>query len=787
MKTSGKISALLILVFLGYSHQGRCQQNEELPQLGKSPVTEVISAMTPEEKAAMVVGAGLFIDPATAKMLGDDVKRMIPEPGSLASMTPNPVQPAAGRTIEIPRLGIPTMVVNDGPAGLRMLSMGEPYKCTAFPTATLLASTWDQDLVYQTGKAFGNDVLEYGVDLLLAPGMNIQRDPLCGRNFEYYSEDPFVTGKIAAAMIRGIQSQGVGTSPKHFAANNQETDRANVNTIVSERALREIYLEGFRIAVQEAVPWTVMSSYNLLNGCYTSESHDLLTEILKKEWQYRGMVMSDWNGGNDAVKQVMAGNDLMMPGPYQVEPILQAVKDGRLNEKVLDRNIENILNTVMKSPRFSNYKYSDKPDAEANAQIARRAASEGMVLLKNENGALPLEQGIKKIALFGNASYETFIGGSGSGYMPTVYRINIVDGLKNAGHVTDDSLREAYMSYIKENTPKPASMIAAMMGHRLPAPEMPVDQSLADKLAESSDVALVTIGRLSGETADRKVEGDFNLTETERTSLGNVTQAFHSRGKKVVVILNIGGVIETASWRDLPDAILLAWQPGQEAGNSVCDVITGKVNPSGKLAVTFPLAYSDAPSAGNFPGVEVKNDPIIKREVVYEEGIYVGYRYYNTFGVRTAFPFGYGMSYTSFAYSNLGLSSKKFPDKMTVSVDVTNTGQVAGREVVQLYVSAPGELDKPAEELKGFAKTGLLKPGESQTLTFTLNTRDLASFNTDRSAWIADKGRYQVRIGASSEDIRLEKPFRLANEKVIQKVNRVLVPQVPVNELKRKK
>jgi len=378
----------------------------KLPQLGKDPIHEVIKAMTLEEKASLVVGAGLNIPPDVVKLLGAEMKRNIAQPGSLASNTKNPVQPAAGNTIEIPRLGIPCLVVNDGPAGLRML--GGNYKCTAFPIGTLLASSWDKDLVFKTGQAYGNDVLEYGVDILLAPGMNIQRNPLCGRNFEYYSEDPLVSGTIAAAMVNGIQSQGVGTSIKHFAVNNQETNRESVNTIVSERALREIYLEGFRIAVQESHPWTVMSSYNLLNGQYTSEKYDLLTKVLRNDWGFKGMVMSDWNAGKDAVAQMKAGNDLIMPGPYQVGSIIQAVKDGRLDEKILDLNVENILNTILITPRFKQYKYSNNPNVAANAEMSRKAATDGMILLKNNDNVLPLSKEIKNVALFGNASYETY-------------------------------------------------------------------------------------------------------------------------------------------------------------------------------------------------------------------------------------------------------------------------------------------------------------------------------------------------------------------------------------------
>jgi len=496
-------------------------------------------------------------------------------------------------------------------------------------------------------------------------------------------------------------------------------------------------------------------------------------------------VMSDWGAGKDAVAQMKAGNDLLMPGPNQVNTIIQAVKDGKLDERVLDRNVEDILNLVVKTPRFKNYKYSNKPNTIANAAMSLKAATEGMILLKNSDNALPFTEKIKSVALFGNTSYKAYIGGSGSGYVAVAYSVNLIDGLKNAGYVTDESLKEKYTTYMKDNAPKGGDMIANIMGGKKRAPEMPVADSLAEKMSEKYDIAVFTIGRNSGEGEDRKVDNDLNLSSTETASISTICKAFHAKGKKVVVVLNIGGVIETASWRNNSDAILLAWQPGLEAGNAITDLLSGKVNPSGKLAQTFPVSYNDVPSVKNFPGMEVKEDTTIKRKVVYEEGIYVGYRYYNTFKVKPAYEFGFGLSFTNFTYSNLKLSSTSFTGKIAVSVDVKNTGKVSGKEVVQLYLKAPkGDLDKPAEELRGFAKSRLLKPRESQTLTFTINAKDLASFNTHQSAWVADPGQYEVKIGASSEDIRQTKSFTLNKRTIVEKVTRVLAPPMGVAELK---
>ncbi len=697
------------------------------------------------------------------------------------------------------------MVLTDGPAGVRISPTREndnnTYYCTAFPVGTLLASTWDVDLVNKVGEAIGNEVREYGADILLGPGMNIHRNPLCGRNFEYYSEDPYVTGKIAAAMVKGVESQGVGVSIKHFAANNAETDRNALNTIVSERALREIYLEGFRIAVQDANPWTVMSSYNLINGTYTSQSPDLLTNILRKDWGFKGFVMTDWFGGKDPVAQMIAGNDMLMPGtPDQIKKIIAAVKEGKLDVKILDRNVENILNIILMSPHFKEYKYSNKPDLKAHAEVTRQAASEGMVLLKNENGALPFGPNIKNIAAFGNTSYDIIVGGTGSGLVNKAYSISLSEGLKNDGLSQNEKLENLYTSYLnltREGRP-PVRGMMAMMGSR-PVEELTLNRDIINGMANVCDAAVVTIGRNSGEGSDRlNVKGDFQLSDYEQELIKNVTTAFKAKNKKAIVILNVGGVIETASWRDLPDAILLAWQGGQETGNSIADILTGKVNPSGKLASTFPVKYEDVPSANTFPGRELQPDnsgdqgrvssfmrskPAV---VTYEDGIYVGYRYYKTFFIKPAYPFGYGLSYTNFTYSNLKLSSTRFSGSITVTVDVKNSGTVAGKEVAELYLSAPSKkLDKPAIELKGFAKTKLLQPGESQNLTFVITSRSLSSFDTSQSSWVAEAGNYEAMVGASSEDIKLTATFSLAKPITVKKETVSLVPTEKINELTR--
>ena len=738
---------------------------QPLPQLGKAPIGEIVKMITLEEKALLVTGTGLrFAGSGTA--IGDADGRV---PG------------AAGNTINITRFGIPGTVLADGPAGVRIDPFhkgdsSKSYYATAWPVGTLLASSWDTALVRKVGVAFGNEVKEYGVDVILAPGMNIQRNPLNGRNFEYYSEDPVVSGYMAAAMVDGIQSNGVGTSIKHFAANNQETYRNTINAIISERALREIYLRGFEIAVKRSQPWTVMTSYNKINGTYTSERIDLVTKILREEWGFKGMVTTDWYGGHDPVAQMNAGNDLLEPGnKRQQQAIIDAVKNGTLDVKILDRNVERVLTYILKTESFKHYPYSNMPDLKAHAEIAREAAVEGMVLLKNDNGVLPLTKG-KRIAFFGVGSYNTVLGGTGSGAVNVAYKVSIEKGLVNAGFSSDKNLESVYVAQIKNDLQlHPVKNMTLGNPHLIPEPELKADE--INSAAESNEAGIYTIKRNAGEGADRKI-ADFSVSDIEQSQLRQLGDAFHKKGKKLIVVLNIGGQIEMASWKQNADVILLAWQPGIEAGNAIADILSGRVNPSGKTATTFPVNYEDEPSASTFPGNLT--------DVVYNEGIYVGYRYFRSFGVKPAVPFGFGMSYTIFSYTNLKLSATIFNRKIVATVTITNKGKFSGKEIVQLYLTAPhGSLDKPSEELKAFAKTNLLKPGESQTLTFSLNPKDLASFDTMFSAWVADPGKYEVKIGASSEDIKLTKSFTLAKKTTVEKVHKALTPLVAIDELKK--
>jgi len=760
---------IAVLAFIGCTITTFAQT---VPQLGKNSVKEVIAAMTLQEKATLVVGASR--PPANQKTMTG---------GAMIGATQTKVPGAAGNTAAIPRLGIPSMVLSDGPAGVRIQPIRngdstKTYYATAFPVGTLLASTWDPALVNRVGKAFGNEVLEYGVDILLAPGVNIHRNPLNGRNFEYYSEDPLIAGTMAGAIINGVQSNGVGTSIKHFAANNQETSRSTVNTIVTERALREMYLRGFRIAIAASNPWTVMSSYNKINGTYTAERHDLITTVLRDEWHFKGFVMTDWGGGRNWVDEMKAGNDLIEPGrPNQTEAIISAVQHDSLSVKVLDENVEHILNIIFKSPSFKNYAYSNKPDLKAHAEISRQAATEGMILLKNEANTLPFK-GINGIAVFGNASYNTIAGGTGSGDVNKAYTISVVQGLANAGYKPDADIQSSYADYLKQEKAK------APVGRRAPTPaELMVADDIINQKAGSNNIALITIGRNAGEGSDRNLNTNYNLTDAEKQQIKKIANAFHQKGKKVVIVLNIGGVIDMNVWKDDADAILLAWQPGLEAGNAIADVLSGKVNPSGKLATTFPVTYTDVPSAKNFPGTP-EGKP---EQVIYEEGIYVGYRYYDSFKIKPQYEFGYGLSYTSFDIGNLKLSTPVLSKTITATVTVKNIGAVAGKQVVQIYVSAPAKtIDKPEQELRAFNKTRLLQPGESQVLTFTLTTADLASYHTDKSEWITDAGQYILKAGASSRDIKQTADFSVPAPIVTEKDHKAFEPPIAISELKNK-
>ncbi len=753
------------------------------PKLSADNIDEVLKAMTLEEKATLIAGGG-WGSMSAGSMTASDVANV---PG------------AAGSTQPIARLGIPKTILADGPAGLRINPTrqgdSQTYYCTGFPVGTVLACTWNTELVEQLTIAMGQEVHEYGVDVLLAPGMNLHRNPLCGRNFEYFSEDPLLSGKISAAYVKGIQKNDVGVSVKHFAANDQEINRSENDARINPRALRELYLKNFEITIREGKPWTVMSSYNKLNGSYTQQSHDLLTGFLRDEWGFDGIVMTDWGNKAGTVDAVKAGNDLMEPGDRsESQRVIEAVNNGTLDIADLDRNVRRILEYIVKTPNFKGYKFSNKPDLDGHAQMVREAAAEGIVLLKN-TGNLPMEAK-GNIALFGLSAYKSIAGGTGSGNVNKPYIRNISEGLEAAGFTLDSRLTDFYAKHrdyvASQNALGMGGGRSVMLGEAV-LPEVAINRAAVQACAQRNDAAVIVIGRNAGEGDDRRMVDDFELTDVERALLRDVCNEFHKVGKKVTVVMNIGGVIETASWKGQPDAILLAWTPGQEVGNSVADVLTGKSNPSGKLSMTFPLSYLDIPSSANFPyngqvqqqqgrggfgGRNAGNKDIDYTN--YAEGIWVGYRYFNTAGVEVSYPFGYGLSYTTFEYSKPSVKAKDGGFEATITVK--NTGKVAGKEAVEIYVSAPdGGLVKPESELKAFGKTRLLKPGESQTLTFKADAYTLASFNEEASEWQTAAGKYTVKFGASATDIRATATF--SGKAKSWKVEKLLLPQQPVQEI----
>ncbi|KAA6329248.1 Thermostable beta-glucosidase B [termite gut metagenome] len=515
------------------------------------------------------------------------------------------------------------------------------------------------------------------------------------------------------------------------------------------------------------------------------------------------MVMTDWFGGKTPALQMYAGNDLLMPGSdKQYQDIVAAVKEGSLSIENLDINVRRVLNLIVQSPRFKGYKYSNTPDLKAHAAITRQSAAEGMILLKNNNDALPFSAKVKTVAAFGVTSYDFIAGGTGSGDVNKAYTVSLVEGLNNAGYKLNADLQQLYEKHIRDenekNKPDPNNPFATFMPKIRPG-ELTPEAVVLKAQATATDVALITIGRTSGEFMDRKIPDDFELTKHEKQLIDEVCKAFHAVGKKVVVILNIGGVIETASWKELPDAILLAGQAGQEGGNTVADALSGKINPSGKLASTYPVKYEDIASSSNFPfdyksdnqfmmggGVSKEKKDFVRNVdyTNYEEGIYVGYRYFDTFDKAVSYPFGFGLSYTAFNYLNPKIIETE--GVYTVTVDVKNTGKVAGKEIVQLYVSAPvnAQLPKPAKELKAFAKTKELKPGESETISMKVNSSELASFHENVSAWVIDSGAYRVLIGTSSKDIKASLSIHI-EQGAETKANDVLRLQEPVNALKK--
>ncbi len=781
-------------------------------------------------------------------------------------------------TVPIERLGIPSLVMTDGPHGVRTdkSSFRIDSPATSFPTGVSMAASWDPALIERVGAALAEETRALGCDILLGPCVNIVRVPLAGRNFEAYAEDPYLAGRIGTAWVKGLQGKGVGASLKHYACNNQEIERSRGDSVIDERTLREIYLAQFEMVVKEAKPWTVMCSYNRINGDYASENYYLLTHILKGEWGFEGVVVSDWGANHTIVESVEGGLDIEMPGPakYYGRLLEEAVRNWQVDEEVIDEAARRMLRMIVRSGRLDDPARipAGSVNTPEHQTLARELAEESITLLKN-SGILPLK-GVKTLAIIGPNAAECRIGGGGSSYLEPPYRVSPLEGLQavlgnsvaliyEQGCDNDEELPALKAEYLTLPDGSGAGLlgefyntadfsgapIATRVDDRLDrwyvrVPEginrnayaarwtgvltVPTGGRYALKLQTSQQCRLILDGKLLLETAtaapgewfsapaqtfvaleagrgyaltveyvkspdvdptalylrgvyapdpDDRLERAVALARQSDVAVifGGMPTGFESEGHdrphmrlpgaqdeliravaaanpNTVVVLNAGSPVEMP-WADAVAAIVLAYYPGQEGGNAVARVLTGAVNPSGKLSETFPRRYEDNPSFINYPGT---------REVVYGEGLFVGYRYYDTKDVVPLFPFGHGLSYTTFAYSNLKLAEQVKPgEPVEVSVTVTNTGSVAGKEVVQLYVAdKTASLARPQKELKRFAKIAL-EPGASQTVTFTLDERALAFYDPYKAEWVAEPGEFEVLIGSSSRDIRLAGTFGL--------------------------
>lgn len=620
-----------------------------------------------------------------------------------------------------PKAGVPSITLSDGPNGVRKqagaadhLGLNPSVPATCFPTAATVACSWDPALGEQIGQAMGEEAAAQEVAVLLGPGLNTKRSPLCGRNFEYFSEDPYLSGKMAAGYVRGIQSNGISACPKHFAVNSQELRRMASDSVVDERTLRELYLTGFEIVVKEAKPKTIMSSYNLINGTYANENRHLLMDILRGEWGFDGAVVTDWGGSNDHALGVQNGSTLEMPAPGgdAVRELMQAVQSGKITEADVDARLDELL-TLVFDTHAAVQSHSRTFDADAHHALARRAAAESIVLLKNENDLLPLAEGAK-VAVIGDFAQTPRYQGAGSSAVNSIKVDTFLDCLKESG-LASVGFAPGFDRQGKPDAAKQAEAVA---------------------LAQKAEVVLLCLGLDEIKESEGLDRGDMRLADNQIELLKAVQQA----NPNTVVVLSAGASLETP-WLKHCRTLVYGALGGQAGAGAMLDVLTGKVNPSGKLAETWVNAYADTPAKDNFAGPD--------RMVQYREGLYVGYRYYQTAGVPVAFPFGYGLSYTSFAYSNLQASSNG------VTLTVTNTGKRAGAEIVQLYAAKPGaEVFRPAQELKGFAKVQL-QPGESKTVTIPLDDKAFRYWNTRTDSWEVEGGSYELRVGASSADIRL--------------------------------
>ncbi|MDQ3443133.1 MAG: glycoside hydrolase family 3 C-terminal domain-containing protein [Chloroflexota bacterium] len=664
-----------------------------IPDEIQARVRELVTRMTLEEKAALTVGRDFW--------------------------TTQPVE----------RLGIPSIWLADGPTGVRKSpspqapGIGDSLPATCFPTASALASSWDIDLAREVGSAIGIEAQVQGVQIVLGPGVNLKRSPLAGRNFEYMSEDPVLSGEMAAAFIEGIQSQGVGASLKHFAANEQETGRMYVDSIVDERTLREVYLRAFEIAVHKAQPWTLMCAYNRLNGEFCAEHRTLLTTILRDEWGHQGFMMSDWMAVNDRPAGIDAGLDLQMPGGPSVPAVIAAVRDGVLEESRLDAVVEDVLGIVLLAE--ASVQSVTVLDKDAHHRLARRASAESIVLLKNETNLLPLDRkAMDSVAVIGGFAREPRFQGAGSSEVVPTRVDSVMDQLEQVAGT--------------------ASLVYAP-GYGPDGGEDAVRLAEARDLAASADVAIVVVGLPASMETEGRDRSHIDLPNSHNDLVHAVLEV---QPNTAIVLIN-GSAVALPWLNDVP-AVVEAWLGGQASGGAIVDVLTGIVNPSGKLSETFPVRLEDTPSYLDFP---TAGDGTVR----FTEGVFTGHRWYEARKIAPLIPFGYGLSYTTFAYEGLTVDAAAFGEggNVEITVMVENTGDVFGKEVVQVYVGeCASRVPRPNRELKTFAKVAL-QPGEDKTLQFSLGWRDFAFYDVVADTWVMDPGEYEISIGASSADIRL--------------------------------
>lgn len=629
----------------------------------------------------------------------------------------------------IERLGIPEITMSDGPHGLRVqktkadnLGINESEISTCFPASSTLANSWNKKLAYQFGKTLGEEASYEGVDIVLGPAINIKRSPLCGRNFEYFSEEPFLTGIMGAEYVKGLQTNGVGACVKHFAANNQENRRRTINTVVDERTLREIYLKAFEIIVKEAKPWSIMSAYNKLNGEYCTENKELLN-ILKKEWNFEGIVITDWGAENDRVKGLIAGNELEMPGGRGegTKEIIDAVKSGRVSEQYLDEIVDRILQVSFKANERKNLENYNR---EQHHNIALEIAEDSIVLLKNEENILPLKK--TKIALIGDMAKNPRYQGAGSSTINPYHLENAYECF------TDNKIEVDYAKgYERIESENDISL-----------------REEAIKLAQKSEIVVI----FAGLTENYESEGMDRTTLELPQNQNKLIEEICNVNENVIIVLSNGSPI-TMPWKEKVKAIITGYLGGEAGARAMVNCLIGKVNPSGKLAETYPLKLEDTPCYKNYPGTEVS--------VEYKESIFVGYRYYDTNNVEVLYPFGYGLSYTNFEYSKLNIEEK---DDIYVSFTIKNIGNVIGKEVAQIYISQEDSIIfKPKKELKGFEKIEL-KPGEEKSITVVLSKKDFEYYNVETKKWEIESGNYKILVGKSSKDIVLEQEIEIKSK-----------------------